>query len=334
MLITYIRSSSYGTYDFCPHKYFLSYGLGMKEPTGKKANLGSISHKVLETLARKAQAIQLGKSTFEDTELGKTYEISVEFDEALQDAWDYYTEKEPQHKYAPADFRFCSTQVSAALEFNNGVYNPANRKIVQPEQYFDLVIDQPWAHYRYRLPNGEILEGQLAIKGTMDLILEISPTMYEYCDWKTGMRKDWATGEEKDYKKLRKDPQLLLYFYALTELYPDIPNFLVSIVYTQAGGPFTMPYQREVDRKRALQMLEDRFTEIKNCYVPKLKKSWKCNRLCHFGKTKYKESDLTICEHFASEVRNKGMDRVVAEHGDIKSITSYGDGGGQSNRED
>lgn len=334
MLITYLRSSSYTTYDFCPHKYFLSYGMGMREPTGKKANLGSIAHKVLETLARKALAIQEGKTEFYDAELDKTYSIDVTDEEALEDAWEYYTLKEPQHKYMPADHKFCAAQVAAALEFNNGTYNPANRKIVMPEQYFDLTIDQPWAHYRYKLPNGEIMEGQLAIKGTMDLILEISPTMYEYCDWKTGMRKDWATGKEKDYKKLRTDPQLLLYFYALTELYPDIPHFMVSIVFTQAGGPFTMPYQREVDRKRALQMLEKRFTEIKNCYVPKLKKSWKCTKLCHFGKTNYKDSDITICQHFANEVRNKGMDRVVAENADIKAVTSYGDGGGQSNREE
>jgi hypothetical protein len=106
----------------------------------------------------------------------------------------------------------------SAMDDWGGMFNPLNMTIVQPEQYFDFTIDEPWARYAYTLPDGRRLEGQLALKGTVDLIAEENPETLHYTDWKTGMRKDWATGKPKDWKKLRDDPQLRLYHYALSRL--------------------------------------------------------------------------------------------------------------------
>ena len=51
MLVTYIRSSSYNNYSFCQMQYFLTYVLGHRSDSGKKAEMGTIVHKVMEVLA-------------------------------------------------------------------------------------------------------------------------------------------------------------------------------------------------------------------------------------------------------------------------------------------
>ena len=39
------------------------------------------------------------------------------------------------------------------------------------------------------------LKGQLAIKGTIDLVTKLNDDTIEVVDWKTGRRMDWTTGE-------------------------------------------------------------------------------------------------------------------------------------------
>jgi len=51
MLITYVRSSSYNNYDYCQMQYFLTYVLGWRSESGKKADMGTMAHKVMEILA-------------------------------------------------------------------------------------------------------------------------------------------------------------------------------------------------------------------------------------------------------------------------------------------
>ena len=51
MLTTYIRSSSYNNYEFCQMQYFITYVLGHQSDSGKKAELGTMVHKVMEVMA-------------------------------------------------------------------------------------------------------------------------------------------------------------------------------------------------------------------------------------------------------------------------------------------
>ena len=68
-------------------------------------------------------------------------------------------------------------------------------------------------------------------------------------------------------------------------------------------------------------MIRKRFEEIKNVNVPLLKKSWKCNRICHFGKTAHPSGiinpdtgePMTMCEFVARKIRSKGMNVSLAE---------------------
>jgi hypothetical protein len=58
MLITYIRSSSYNNWDFCQMQYYLNYVLGMPRSSSKKADQGTIVHKVMEVLANCKKSMQ------------------------------------------------------------------------------------------------------------------------------------------------------------------------------------------------------------------------------------------------------------------------------------
>ncbi len=51
MIITYFRSSSLANWAFCQLQYYITYVLGYQRDAGKKAELGTIVHKVMEILA-------------------------------------------------------------------------------------------------------------------------------------------------------------------------------------------------------------------------------------------------------------------------------------------
>lgn len=341
MLTTYLRSSSYGAWDWCQHRYYLEYVLGMRAPSGKKADIGSVVHKALELLAWWKLAKQEGKVEFYDKEVGKTYQVAeVEPDSVLDDAFNHYSSKSEHHTWTEEDRAQCREYLWHTLNYNDGMFDPRAREVVLPEQYFDLEIEEPWAWYSVKDPHsGERVEGRYAVKGTMDLLTRIDYQTMELLDWKTGKRINWATGDEKTYEKLVDDDfQLLLYHYALSRLYPDVKYFIVTIFYVKDGGPFTIAYSRKYDVPKALEKLRERFETIRNSQWPKRiigdeKHNWKCFRLCHFFKNKFEGTDDTICKHIHREIQQLGLERVTAKHGKPQAWHKYQDGGGQSNRE-
>lgn len=331
MLVTYFRSSSYTAWDFCQFKYMLDYTLGFRSPANKKAELGSITHKALELLARKKLAMQNGEKHFRDEEMSKEWPI-VGFtpDQAVDAAWNYYTkEKDSLYEWDPADLRRIRRLTEEVLTYNDGQYNPLKRKVVVPEQYFDFTIDEPWAKYAFTLPNGQKIEGQLALKGTVDLVCEVDgfPGILELVDWKTGKRLDWATGEKKEWKKLRVDPQLRIYHYALSRLFPQAKEIFVTIFWIADGGPYSLPFCRE-DLAETEKMIRKRFEEVRSITRPKQSRTWKCDSFCHYGTNKH-ESGKTLCNHYHGELMQLGLDKMMKKHakGDV---TQYGDGGGRS----
>ena len=146
----------------------------------------------------------------------------------------------------------------------------------------------------------------------------------------SGKRLDWATGKEKTVEDLQKDPQLLLYYYALKNLYPDW-SFYVSIYYVNDGGLFDIVFD-EKDYAKAENMLRQKFEYIKAVKLPKQisndQQNWKCTKLCKFSEID-PESGKTICQHFHDMIKSKGIDAVTRDHANLKKITKYQDGGGR-----
>lgn len=188
MPILYVRSSSLGNWEFCNMQYFITYNLGWQAPANKKANLGSITHKVLELLANFKLCVQNEKRksyNYIDKEVGefnftsKSMMTTKLVEELLNRCYIYYTENTPDIDYTRADFKFCEKMVDACLVHNDGQFDPRQQHIVAPEKSFDLEINEPWARVLY---NGEVR--QLRIKGTMDLVTSPDPGVIEYIDYK------------------------------------------------------------------------------------------------------------------------------------------------------
>lgn len=343
MIITYLRSSSYGSWDFCQQSYMLTYGLGIKQPSSKKMTIGSIVHKSLEMLARKKLAMQEERSSFKEEEINIDIDTeSLTVDEAVELAFAFYKDKEAHIDWRPADLKECHRWTNDTLTMSNGVFNPLTKNIVAPELYFDIEFPQEWAHYAYTLPDGRLLEGQLSIKGTSDLLVKVDENTLECQDYKTGRRVDWSNGDIKTWKKLMKDPQLLIYYYAISYLFPQYKYLIMSIIFmkemkldkdTQNRASFSLPYDRDIHFEVAEKMIRKRFEEIKLSNRPKLSRSWRCKSFCFFGKNNWKDTNTTICEHIYNETRALGLTGVMKKYADFSKITSYGSGGGVENRD-
>tara|TARA_R110000751_G_scaffold7610_5_gene30923 strand:+ start:3622 stop:4590 length:969 start_codon:yes stop_codon:yes gene_type:complete len=304
-------------------QYFITYVLGHRSLSGKKAQLGTIVHKALECLAsckKKLQDNPDKKSLYiNDDAIGKvnftpkSLHTKAFVARVLDKSYEHYTEN-CTHKYTGADIKFCRTQTETALSYNDGQFDPRKRNVVDTEPQFDIVIDEPWAKFKYKMPNGEEMEGQLAIKGTIDLVTKVTDDTIEVIDWKTGRRLNWATGEEKTYEKLLEDPQLLLYNYAISKLYPDYEQSIMTIYYIRDGGPFSMCFDK-TDQEKFLGMLEKRVKQIQRNDFPqpisRNRKSFKCTKLCDFYKKNWPGTNISICEHVEENLKAFGHDETV-----------------------
>ncbi len=326
MLITYIRSSSYNNYAYCQMQYFITYVLGHQSVSGKKAELGTIVHKVMECLAQFKKADQdASKRTRklkinDDALKNVAWDRSDLFNEELVShlldlSYDFYTSTSV-HDWYKSDKQTCRQLIWQTLDFNNGQFDPRKRQIVAPEPHFDIPIEEDWAKFKYKMPDGKEVEGQLAIKGTIDLVTQVDEDTIEVVDWKTGKRIDWATGEEKTYEKLCSDPQLLLYNYAISKLFPQYKQAIMSIFFVKDGGPFSMCFDI-ADQARFLDMLKQRFQDIQQNDLPKPisndRSHWKCTKLCHFCKNNWPETDENMCMYIEKHLHKHGMEKTISE---------------------
>jgi hypothetical protein len=314
----------------CEQQYFLEYVLGIRSPSNKKADKGTICHKVLEILAYIQLGNQNNEKLYNDDIMGEINIKDYDLDHIIEQVYSYYTSQFKHHEWELKDLKDCRLWVNKAITAYNGSFDPRNRTILQPEQHFDILINKPWADYRYKTKDGT-LEGKLAIKGTIDLITSVNDNTIEIVDWKTGRRLDWATGEEKTLAKLQNDPQLRIYHYAVSQLYPHIEHIIFTINFINDGGAFSVCYDHS-DLPKTEDMIRRKFETIKNTQIPQLNKSWKCTKLCHFGKTTFEnthalpileyrdgqlckvDAPMTKCEQIKHEIEVKGIDNVVDQY--------------------
>jgi ATP-dependent exoDNAse (exonuclease V) beta subunit len=306
-------------------QYFLTYVLGHQSDSGKKAEMGTIVHKVMEVLASLKKFQQDNPKRkylkIEDDALG---EVKVHTGKFMEDffvvevadrSFDHYV-KHSKNKFTDKDRKTCVNLSWDALQYNEGQFDPRTRNVVASEPHFDIVIEEDWAKYEYELPNGEVVSGNLAIKGTIDLVTETENGIIEVVDWKTGRRLDWVTGEEKTYEKLMVDPQLLLYNYAISKTFPEYDQSIMTIFYVKDGGPFSMCFDKN-DEEKFLGMLKQTFESIKANNSPRplshKRNHWKCTKLCHFFKNNWPGTDQNMCIHIEEHLKEHGMDKTVKE---------------------
>jgi len=152
MICSYIRSSSYNNYDYCQMQYFMTYVLGFQSQSGKKADLGTIVHKVMETLANLKKLSQDNpkekKISFIDDAIGEvTTTVTALYKKPivpliLEKSFNFYTNRSPHNSFTSSDRNTCLDMCWSALQFNNGQFDPRNRNIVQAEPHFDIPIEE------------------------------------------------------------------------------------------------------------------------------------------------------------------------------------------------
>jgi len=294
----------------CEQQYFFEYVLGYKSTSNKKADKGTIVHKVLEILAAIKLAQQNKESVYFDDILERIYVEKYNLDHIVERVYAYYSSQFKHHEWSPKDLKDCRLWVNKAITDHNGVFDPRNQDIIKPEQRFDIQINKPWAYYDYE--NG--MSGYLAIKGTIDLIAKANKDTIEIIDYKTGRRLDWATGEEKTFGKLEKDPQLRMYHYAASVLYPEVEHIIVSIYFINDGGIFSMNYNKD-HLPETEDMIRRKFEEIKKCKRPKntFENHNSVLPLLEYrdGQVCEKGNYMTMCEQVKHDTELNGIKSVV-----------------------
>ena len=183
MLCPYIRSSSANQYDFCEMRYTFEYLFGFKSESGKKAVQGTVFHKVQELRAQASKAIRAKKKVFEDDNFGLVkVSDATNLMGSLDRCWDYYVNKNKELEFKPLDKDQIAKWLIDTHE-NWPQYDPLNLNVIATEQYFDIPIKKDWAKYSGTI-KGKEYSGHLHIKGTMDIVVELSEGVYELVDYK------------------------------------------------------------------------------------------------------------------------------------------------------
>jgi hypothetical protein len=317
----------------------IEYTLGHRGPSNKKADLGTIAHKVLEICGACKKSVQENKDFVDDDLIGKIETNNPDeayINDITQKVYDYYTTRIKHHEWEKRDFKFVSDSVWKALKYNQGIFDPRNLDIIDVEPHFDFEIKHDWAKFDYPQYN---LKGNLSLKGTIDLITKINDDVYEVTDYKTGRRLDWATGEVKTQASLFHDPQLRIYHYAVKQMYPHVHTFIITIFFINDGGAFTLHFTDD-DIPETERMIREKFEKIRDTEDPKIirqidpKQGWKCKKLCNAGMNSFDEkttgikpvsenrsgqymkygSTLTMCEQVRYAIKVKGIDWVIENY--------------------
>ena len=119
---------------------------------------------------------------------------------------------------------------------------------------------------------------------------------------------------------MMNDPQLLLYFYAMSKMFPDFPNRIMSIFFYKdtEGEPDPTPYSfcfTKEDEDRFLGMLKKRVEEIRQNNNPSVldptRTDFRCKYLCHFCKNKFEGETENMCIITEKHLKEHGMQETV-----------------------
>lgn len=129
--------------------------------------------------SRKSKKIYVNECNLE---LGHERMGATFMNKIIEKCYNHYSTKSP-NEWNHLDYRDCWNWTWMAMESNNRAYDPRLRKIKAPEIQFNFDIKEDWAKYKF-FYNNEWLEGNLALKGTIDLVTEIDKDTLEIIDWK------------------------------------------------------------------------------------------------------------------------------------------------------
>jgi len=207
------------------------------------ADLGSHMHEVFEKIAKG----ELTRDNWEEwsrPEQPKLHDLAAE--------------KFPECENIPDQVMLDCRMIFDCLYKRDPIFNPLEDgcKIIGIEHKFEYDV------------------AGVRIKGFMDLVREIDEETLEVYDYKTGKS---AMG----YDKARTDIQVLMYYMAARDHFPQYKYVIVTLDYLQKK-PVTIPLDDKV-RTKIERRLQAAWRRIKNCTSPARIKSethWVCRCFC------------------------------------------------------
>lgn len=297
--------------------YYINNILNWRFPVGKAAQLGTIVHAILETIAKIKLARQTSLSTTE-TKIGVINVDNIDINYIINEIYQQYIilpDFEPNN-WTKSDFNKIKKYTFNVLNYNNGYFNPLNRTIISAEEYINFEIKEPWA----LLPDNKYLR----LTGIIDLVCQIDQQTIEVIDYKTSSSlTDFHTGTAINEEFVMRDIQLRFYHYALVRRFGTKYTYIFTLFYITHNTPITILLE-DKDVLETEELIKTKFNTILSTTIPKLNRTWKCTRFCPYGKNTFKDTfilpliqtsstelvpignQMTICEQVHFEFLNKG----------------------------
>lgn len=264
-------------------KWLLQYVIGMREPAGKAATIGTICHYVLECVARAKKLRDIGRKSEQDKIVGR---VTVDYDiqDLIDKSYEHFTKKESHinwdHK---KDYREVCLNIEKAQRHE--LFPENHKEIIRTESFFNLAAESPWGEYAY-LKDGNIETGNINLVGVIDLIYRDDDGLLNVVDYKFGQPKDWNTGEKKSYATIIKDIQLCMYYYAMNKMFPgeDINLNLWFVKHKLVFSDIFGAKQENI----LLEKIKSCLNQIRSMKEPKTNYSFRCN-YCAFKNTSFED---------------------------------------------
>jgi len=283
-----LSASSIEDLDKCELSFFIKYVLNRPDPSGDKAEKGTVCHNVMEAVAISKQLMEKGQKTTKNEIFGtlrQTYDIRKLFKKAFE----YSKNTNPHLKWGDADrdetWDFLSTS------FGHKFFPDNHKEIIQPEQYFRIEIPYDWARYSY-LDDGELKESRLLVSGKIDIMFRDHDNSLNYLDYKFGAKPmNWNRFKEYSYEDMYKNIQLCLYYWAVRQLHPE-EHPITHIWYPRANKLWTYHFDEE-QINTAMKRVKACFEKLKFAAKPSPNYGQaRCN-MCYFRKASMTDIGLS-----------------------------------------
>lgn len=297
MQLDVLSSSYYNNYSDCAWKFFLISCCFEQDVAGASALLGTISHKVLELLARLSIIKHRKDSKYWD------------YQYLWQICFNHFFNKKPEiaQKIEPSKIK---KVVLGLKELVEGEYSPISENVIHSEREFIVSMEGK----RFKLESGS----QFVIRGTIDRIDKThDPKIIIIHDYKSGQATVFPSKEPITPDYLTNESiQPAMYFYAAMKMFPHIKEVIVLFHYF--SEKITIPaIFTEKDLPRIEDKIYQRFNTIKNDNDTKRNISWRCKSLCHFG------PKTGICENAWKEKEQFGQDFVEKKYQILNEKSRY-----------
>jgi hypothetical protein len=265
-----LSASAIKSYIMCNFKYFLEYQLGIRKGDTWATKNGTIIHAVIENFANghiknwRRELLWRYKKA-KPWELHKEYKVHATNCPgctllSLLDKYhgDLYNDVKKANALDKLDKVCPLREVVAGWDLVQGILDrndkPLEMKVIDAEKKFTIQ-----------------LADDVTITGYIDLVCEVDEETIEIRDWKTGK---WMP----TYDECLIDPQLRIYDYAASILYPQYKCRILTFDYIR-NKPFTFVIS-DADREKNREWLIKIAREIQSNMNPSRKITYKCKSFC------------------------------------------------------